>query len=208
MPQEMKERRRICSQNMVMHLQKLFAKLLLTNQKYVDPSQVVNSVVDDFGRKIDVGSQMDVVEYLLNFIERLEEGLDEAKQPASEDSTQFQSDISLDLSIGVPIDEPEDFKFKRFASYMENVAPVDALPLRAREYKDYTDTIKENFFGEQTMVTKLVNKVSNNERLLSRIKERLGPIMLKLKHGNLVDDWQESSRDQVDDYKVEKSKII
>lgn len=56
MPQEMKERRRICSQNMVMHLQKLFAKLLLTNQKYVDPSQVVNSVVDDFGRKIDVGS--------------------------------------------------------------------------------------------------------------------------------------------------------
>jgi len=72
-----------------MHLQKLFAKLLLTNQKYVDPSQVVNSVVDDFGRKIDVGSQMDVVEYLLNFIERLEEGLDEAKQPASEDSTQF-----------------------------------------------------------------------------------------------------------------------
>jgi len=191
-----------------MHLQKLFAKLLLTNQKYVDPSQVVNSVVDDFGRKIDVGSQMDVVEYLLNFIERLEEGLDEAKQPASEDSTQFQSDISLDLSIGVPIDELEDFKFNKFASYMENVAPVDALPLRAKEFKDYTDTIEENFFGEQTMVTKLVNKVSNDERLLSRIKERLGPIMLKLKHGNLVDDWQESSRDQVDDYKVEKSKII
>lgn len=206
MSQEMKERRRICSQKMVINLQKLFAKLLLTNQKYVDPSQVVNSVVDDFGRKIDVGSQMDVVEYLLNFIERLEEGLDEAKQPASEAST--QSDISLDLSIGVPIDEPEDFKFKRFASYMENVAPVDALPLRAREYIDYTDTIKENFFGEQTMVTKLVNKVSNHERLLSRIKERLGPIMLKLKHGNLVDDWQESSRDQVDDYKVEKSKVI
>ncbi len=38
------------------------------------------SVVDDFGRKIDVGSQMDVVEYLLNFIERLEEGLDEQPQ--------------------------------------------------------------------------------------------------------------------------------
>jgi hypothetical protein len=32
--------------------------------------------------------------------------------------------------------------------------------------------------------------------------------MLKIKHGNLVDDWQESSRDQVDDYKIENSKII
>lgn len=52
--------------------------MLLTNEKYVDPSQVINCVVDDFGRKIEVGSQMDVVEYLLNFIERLEEGLDEA----------------------------------------------------------------------------------------------------------------------------------
>ena len=32
--------------------------------------------------------------------------------------------------------------------------------------------------------------------------------MLKLKHGNLVDDWQESARSLVDDYKVDKSKII
>jgi len=52
----------------------------------VDPSLVLNSVVDDFGRKIDVGNQMDVVEYLLNFIERLEEGLDEV--PSSEKSHQ------------------------------------------------------------------------------------------------------------------------
>ncbi len=44
------------------------------------------------------------------------------------------------------------------------------------------------------MVTKLENKVSGEERLISRLKERLGPIMLKLKHGNLVDDWQESAR--------------
>ena len=58
------------------------------------------------------------------------------------------------------------------------------------------------------MVTKLQNKVSGNERLISRLKERLGPIMLKLKHGNLVDDWQESARSLVDDYKVDKSKII
>ena len=58
------------------------------------------------------------------------------------------------------------------------------------------------------MVTKLQNKVNGKERLISRLKERLGPIMLKLKHGNLVDDWQESARSLVDDYKVENSKII
>jgi hypothetical protein len=45
------------------------------------------------------------------------------------------------------------------------------------------------------MVTKLVNKVSGNERLISRLKERLGPIMLKMKDGNLIEDWYESTRD-------------
>jgi len=45
----------------------------------VDPSKVLNAVVDDFGNQIQVGSQMDAVEYLLNFIERIEEGLGEEK---------------------------------------------------------------------------------------------------------------------------------
>lgn len=108
---------------MVVQLQKLFAKMLLTNQKYVDPSIVVNSVVDDFGRKIDVGNQMDVVEYLLNFIERLEEGLDEVLPQSSNDSTQaasiFSSDTSLDLSYCSPMDEPDDsVPLDAYSSYM------------------------------------------------------------------------------------------
>jgi hypothetical protein len=53
--------------------------MLLTNQKYVDPSKVLSAVVDDFGKPIQVGSQMDAIEYLLNFIERIEEGLGEEK---------------------------------------------------------------------------------------------------------------------------------
>lgn len=75
----MKEIREIASKKMILEMQKLFASLLLSSQKYVDPLQLLNMVVDDFGRKIDVGNQMDVVEYLLNFIERIEEGVDEKK---------------------------------------------------------------------------------------------------------------------------------
>lgn len=43
------------------------------------------------------------------------------------------------------------------------------------------------------MVTKLVDKTTGKSRLLTRIKERLGPIMLKINHGNLVEDWYESA---------------
>ena len=62
---------------MAKYMQKLMIQLMFTNQKYVDPSPVLNSVVDDFGNRYQVGQQQDVTEYLLNFMERLEEGLNE-----------------------------------------------------------------------------------------------------------------------------------
>lgn len=51
---------------------------MLTNQKYVDPSSLVHSVHNEMNQKINVGDEMDVNEYLLNLIERMEEGMDEA----------------------------------------------------------------------------------------------------------------------------------
>lgn len=80
---EMKEKRRAACQLLILQIQRLYANLLLTNQKYVDPSKVLNAVVDDFGKQIQVGSQMDAIEYLLNFIERVEEGLGEDKPKAN-----------------------------------------------------------------------------------------------------------------------------
>ena len=62
---------------MACELQLLFAKLLYTNQSYVDPSDVLNNVVDDSGYPCPVGNQQDSMEYLMNFMERLEEGLGE-----------------------------------------------------------------------------------------------------------------------------------
>jgi ubiquitin carboxyl-terminal hydrolase 25 len=71
------------SQKMVLEVRNLFASLMLTNQKYVDPTAVLNSVVDDYDNVVQVGEQADVIEYLLNFIERLEDGLLERKADGS-----------------------------------------------------------------------------------------------------------------------------
>jgi hypothetical protein len=35
---------------MIFEMQKLFASLLLSNQNYVDPSQLLSTVVDDDGK--------------------------------------------------------------------------------------------------------------------------------------------------------------
>jgi len=52
------------------------------------------------------------------------------------------------------------------------------------------------------MVTILENQTTLEHRLISRHKERLGPIMLKMKYGSLVKDWMEACRNKVDDYKI------
>lgn len=51
----------------------------------MDPSLVLHAVVDDLNKKIGVGNQMDVSEYLLNFIERLEEGLENKRNDHEND---------------------------------------------------------------------------------------------------------------------------
>jgi len=59
-------------------MSKLFAHLIYTNKRYLDPTAVLKSLVDDFGNQILIGEQKDIGEFNLNFIERLEEGLGES----------------------------------------------------------------------------------------------------------------------------------
>lgn len=61
-------------------MQKLFAEMLCSNEKYRDPTRVLESVVDDNGQKIPVYEQKDIGEFFLNFLERLQDGLGENKQ--------------------------------------------------------------------------------------------------------------------------------
>lgn len=53
----------------------------------------------------------------------------------------FSSATSLDLSQNADCTDLD-------TSYAVNTKPVNDVPLRAKDYKDYRDTIKENFFGE------------------------------------------------------------
>ena len=55
--------------------------MIFANRKYVDPTPVLRSLTDDFGNPISIGEQRDIGEFLLNFIERIEEGLGELKKP-------------------------------------------------------------------------------------------------------------------------------
>lgn len=61
------------SVEMVKGLQDLFRGMTGSDQKYVDPSRVLNKCVDEMGEQVKVGEQMDLVEYAINFFERTNE---------------------------------------------------------------------------------------------------------------------------------------
>ena len=46
-----------------------------SDKKYVDPTNVVKSICDDFGNHLPIGDQKDVGEFNSFFLSRIEEGL-------------------------------------------------------------------------------------------------------------------------------------
>lgn len=67
------------SRDIVLNMQRLFAEMLCSNEKYRDPTKVLESIVDDNGQKIPIYEQKDIGEFFLNFLERLQDGLGENK---------------------------------------------------------------------------------------------------------------------------------
>ena len=68
------------SVELIRALQKMFAGMLLSNVKYQDPTEVLESIVDDNGDPISIYEQKDIGEFFLNLLDRLQDGLGENKQ--------------------------------------------------------------------------------------------------------------------------------
>ncbi len=48
--------------------------MISSDYKYIDPSEVVNAIADDFGKFISIGEEKDVGEFNLHFLSRIQEG--------------------------------------------------------------------------------------------------------------------------------------
>jgi ubiquitin carboxyl-terminal hydrolase 25 len=51
--------------------------MIASDRKYIDPSLVLSSLVDDYGNELPVGDQKDIGEFNLIFLSRIDEGLSE-----------------------------------------------------------------------------------------------------------------------------------
>lgn len=92
-------------------------------------------------------------------------------------------------------------------SYFVHAATQEKPPIAPRSHNQHTNTIYENFFGSHITVTKLLNKETNEEKVISKHCQKMGPIMVDIEYGRLMDDWEQSSRTEVSDYKAGKSEV-
>lgn len=58
----------------------MICSMLLSNVKYQDPTQVLESIVDDNGNNISIYEQKDIGEFFMNFLDRLQDGVCENKK--------------------------------------------------------------------------------------------------------------------------------
>jgi ubiquitin carboxyl-terminal hydrolase 25/28 len=70
----------------------MFQTMVLTNRKYIEPSQVLKALVDDFGNVIEFGEQKDIGEFNLNLLQRVEEGLGERQAKPKEGEEEKKED--------------------------------------------------------------------------------------------------------------------
>ena len=48
--------------------------MIASDRKYVDPTDVISSIVDDDGVELQIGDQKDIGEFNLVFLSRIDEG--------------------------------------------------------------------------------------------------------------------------------------
>ena len=58
---------------LILELQKLFAAMCMGSKKYLDPSAVLTSIVDDVGEKFKIGEEKDMQEFNDMFLSRIQD---------------------------------------------------------------------------------------------------------------------------------------
>lgn len=74
------------SHDFMIELQKLFCAMILSRQRFVDPSSLLKKIVDEGGKVVNIGAQEDVSEFNDIFMMRLTKGLDLMHPPVESSS--------------------------------------------------------------------------------------------------------------------------
>lgn len=135
------------SLKLVKQLQRLFCAMTRSHRRYVDPSNVLNALVDDFGNQLMIGDQKDVGEFNMVFVSRVEDGMKPVKpDDAQEEEAKIRPDDCLNEAQLKPEDSQREDSVGLDDSQGEASAKPDDDRIEAQikpddeqEYSDKSD---------------------------------------------------------------------
>ncbi|OMJ85775.1 hypothetical protein SteCoe_12844 [Stentor coeruleus] len=171
--------RKKASISLVQELQKLMSFMVCSSRKYIDPSKVLNSLVDEFAKEIRVGDQKDVGEFHLILVARIEEGL----------QTRFEIQENDGKNNIKPVEKQSSPQRKESMNFIGHQISDDSiiLPLFNAKQVEY------------------LRIPSTGQELRNEVV--FGQIILDVEEKDLYSAWDSSYHCKIDDYYINESTI-
>ena len=162
---------------LVENLQRLFAFLIRSDRRYIDPTPVLSTLTDDSGKQIIIGDEKDVGEFNMLLIARIEDGLKGNRQArhAVEDSP---GRASIDVTTLIRKDS-----------------------FTGRDQNEVIDTalVSNLFYGLQHEET-WVKEGSSRGRVAASKDVLFGQFILHVENKDLYTAWERAMSVTIDDY--------
>lgn len=167
------------SLKLVKQLQLLFSALIRSHRRYLDPSNVLNALVDDFGNQLMIGDQKDVGEFNMIFVSRLEDGM----KPIKPDVDQQDSEEQPLAEVGDP--EPVPILVRKGSLNYSITVPEEGA-------------IASLFYGRQ--VELLTSTEEDGARVFQHQEAIFGQVMLNVDDRDIYSAWDKVCFSKIEGY--------
>jgi len=169
----------------IRNLRKLFAMMIQSHKKYADPTQVLQSVVDDFGQSIPIGDQMDVTEYHTNFLSRIEEAFS-YQETFNKAKTEHKPNPTA-IQIEEPLEPPPRLGYTKSELHATtNLSEENSM-------------VMQHFFGRMKQFRTFMRQ---NEQVVDESDSIFGPIILDIVNKELYTALEKYCNFTIDDYRL------
>lgn len=152
---------------LIFHLKVLFREMLSGKSSLLNPSDVCNSVFNQFGERVVIGKQQDMVEYLMIFIDQISKGVKFLTERDSKNTPSTQAIKSIETES----DNTDSQKEKNFTkNFVEDVFSGQLVWSFETASKAQTDTKQIEEFGPLIVN---VDQKNLTDALLTRLNYEL-----------------------------------
>lgn len=168
------------SLKLVRQLQRLFTAMICSHRRYIDPSNVLEALVDDLGNPILIGDQKDVGEFNMVLAARIEHGM---KPPLREDAKEDENPQQAQLPIRKDSTDRQSSR-QRSLSYSMSVPDED--------------TISALFYGQQVEFIK--SSEADGTQVVQHQEVIFGQLSLDVDERDIYSAWDKTCYNRIEGY--------